>query len=352
MIALLLALQAFPQTGPVNMRVEGGMWNNQLEWYDTVMTRWCCVEVFVDSIRENPSPLVQREDTVQRHRSRITVRDYAYYGYPSHYDTSNPLAAPGDTILIYLSGPRVIQGPAYFPLDSAVTWVADAMTGDTLSQGVYIPLGGDTILVMDTLFAIRPQPGDSLIAEGNVRLYAGGLDSLIAPDSITIYSDSLVFPVLTDSVVIDTLGMAHAFDAPGPALAFGFSEGWNRGRSGRYSLSLGRVGPSASGAGDLSVGLDMGMAGGMANRRDTRHDQRGVASSELGNGYALRVAARGGRVVNDSGVRPNVSQRGATSPGDVFGYAGDSNGRIGVSADNAGRGDRHDWAGGGGYGAE
>ncbi len=213
MMALLLALQAFPRIGgPPQIQAHGGMWTlEDRRIGDTVVTRWCCVEVYLSTWVRNPNPLVQRRDTLPKMRRFRTVRDYAYYGYPARYDTGNPLPAPGDTVRVYLTGPRVIKTPATFRLDSARTWLSNGQTGAILSQDLYRPPAGrDTVLVRDTLYVLRPQPGESLAVRGNVRLYAGTRDSLVSTAGFILYSDSLVFPPLADSVIIDTIGMAHA----------------------------------------------------------------------------------------------------------------------------------------------
>jgi len=317
MIVLLLAQLSFPLTGGAHIRVDGGRWDLEVSYRDTAA--------------------IIGETVILRHSIRRVVRDYAYYGYPPHYDAMNPLAAPGDTVDVFLTGPRVITGAATFPLDSVLTLLADTTTGDTLSTGALYPPFTDTTFVTDTFFVIRPQPGDSLLFQGQVRLFAGGMDSLIVSGVMTVFSDSLVFPQLLDSVVIDTIGLAHAFDASGPAHAFGFNEGGNRGRSGRYGLDRGPMGHRATGTGHLSLGFDVGLGGGMANGWDTRHDQRSLASRHEWDRHVVCLATWRERFVNGTWVRTHVSHGWSASLGDVFGHVGDTNGRVELPVDYTGR---------------
>jgi len=312
MIAFLLAVQVvFPPLGPTSMRVDGGRWNLVDVYRDTVVERWCCVEIHatpaetISTWVRNPDPLVQRFDTVQLRSARVTVRDYAYYGYEASYDAFNPLPAPGDTVSVSLAGPRVLQGPLYFPLDSIQTRLVDAVAGDTLSQGLLTAFSGDTVFVNDTLFVIRPQPGDSLVFQGQVRIYAGGQDSLVVSGLMTIFSDSLVFPVLSDSITIDTLGFADALTAPGDLVA---SAGGLGARGGDVAASL----PTA-GRDDLR--LDQALAGGMAGRRDSRHDRPAVRAAQRWGGYAGGVPATRGRFDGGDGVLSTVHESRRATPG-------------------------------------
>lgn len=210
MLALLFALQAFPTTGRVSMRVDGGMWNNEVIEYPDTVLRWCCVEIWPDSTRENPSPLEQVQRVDIRHRMRQTVRDYAYYGYPAHYDDFNPLASPGDTVPVYVTIPKASDSSAYYPTDSTLVWLIAhpgnvGPSPDTLAQA-WVNDSAQSV----NLGVIRPLPGDSVIFQGCYHWYHTVNAAVTAHPQVecsgflTMFSDSLFFPPISP-VTIDTL---------------------------------------------------------------------------------------------------------------------------------------------------
>jgi len=247
-------------------------------------------------------------ETRSRHRTRRTVRDYAYAGYPAHYDAFNPLAAPGDTVLLFLTGPRVFHNtPLTFPLDSVQTLIADAVTGDTVSIGWMLPPFADTLIVNDTLFAMRPQPGDSIALQGRVRLYAGGQDSLVVSGNLTLYSDSLVFPILSDSITIDTLGFSDASDPLGDFVTGGGAWG--------FGADRGELARDFSTTNRDDVGLGQAVARRVPSGRDTGHNRPTVRAWERdGDRYARSVPATGGRLNGRDGVLSTVHEPRRPSP--------------------------------------